>query len=110
MTFFNFYVVETFSKIDFLFQILHSSKALMFKLDQLYVNHKSHVSQPTINMYHTKVLKALKFLCSCDFSKMHDSHSSAFLFQLFSFNNYTLKLNSLSNNILFMLWNMILQL
>lgn len=26
MTFFNFYVVETFSKINFLFQILHSSK------------------------------------------------------------------------------------
>ncbi len=26
MTFFSFYVVETFSKIDFLFQNLHSSR------------------------------------------------------------------------------------
>jgi hypothetical protein len=31
-------------------------------LNQLHVNHKSHISKPTITMYHTKVLKSLRFL------------------------------------------------
>jgi hypothetical protein len=31
--------------------------------------HKSHVSQPSFNMYHTKVLKSLKFLCACCYLK-----------------------------------------
>jgi hypothetical protein len=40
--------------------ILH--KYLINWLNQLYVNHKSHVSQPTITKYHTKVFENLKIL------------------------------------------------
>ncbi len=58
-------------------------KDLIFWLNKLHVNHESHVSQPTINMYNTKVLKTLKFLCAHYYLKIYDSHSSAFVFHLF---------------------------
>ncbi len=58
-------------------------KHLIFWLNQLHVNHKSHVSQPTIIMYHMKVLKTLRFYFACSYLRVFDSHSSAFLFHLF---------------------------
>jgi hypothetical protein len=58
-------------------------KDLIFWLNQLQVNYKSHISQLTIIMYHTKISKTLKFICSCCYLTMHDSHSSAFVFHLF---------------------------
>jgi len=56
---------------------------LIFWLNQLHVNYKSHISQLTITMYHTKISKTLKFICSCCYLTMHDSHSNAFVFHLF---------------------------
>jgi len=41
-------------------------------------------------LYHTKVLKSLKFFFVCYYLGVHDSHSSAFFF-IFSFNNDILK-------------------
>jgi hypothetical protein len=46
-----FYVVETCSKFSSWFQILHYSKDLIFWLNQLQVNHKSHVLQPIISIW-----------------------------------------------------------
>jgi hypothetical protein len=58
-------------------------KDIMFWSNQLHVNYKSHVSQPTIIIYHTKVLKSLKLFCACCYLKVHDSHSNAFEFHIF---------------------------
>jgi hypothetical protein len=77
--------------LDFKFDIIQIFSILV-KL--LHVNHKSHVSQPTITMYHTKVLKMLKFL-------LHMIHIQEHLLFNFSFNNYNLKLNDQLNNTLF---------
>ncbi len=54
-------------------------KYLTLRLNQLHVNHKSHIFQPTITKHHTKVLKTLKFLCACDYLKVHDSHTQLHL-------------------------------
>ncbi len=78
-----FCVVQTCSKYGFWFQILHLVKDLIFLLNQLHVNHKLHVSQPIFTMYHTKVLKTLRFFCACYYFTMHYSHSSAIVFHLF---------------------------
>ncbi len=60
-------------------------KDLIFCLDQLHVNY-NHISQTTIIMYHTKILKTLRFLFAYYYLKVHDLHSSAFF--TLSSNNY----------------------
>jgi hypothetical protein len=77
-------------------------KYFIFWLNQLHVNHKSHVLQPTItpmswkpwNSYMHVIIKNAWFTL-----KMH-------LHLTFSSNNYNLKANGLLNNTLFMFWNM----
>jgi hypothetical protein len=80
--FFIFNVVQTCSKFGFWFQSLYSSK-IFFWLKQLHVNHKSQVYQPIIMIYYNKVLKTLRFFCAHYHFRMHDSHSSAFMFHPF---------------------------
>jgi len=79
--FFNFYVVKTCSTFCTRFQILHFSKKLIWS-NQLHVDYKSHATQPTITMYSTKILKALKFLCAYYHLEVHNSKWNAFMFHL----------------------------
>jgi hypothetical protein len=60
-----------------------SLKDLIFWPNWLDVNHKSKFSQLIVTMHHTKVLKTLTFLRACWYLKVHDSHSSAFMFHIF---------------------------
>ncbi len=70
-------------KVWFLISNFTLFKDIMFWLNQSHVNHKSHVSQITIIMYHTKVLKTLRLFCACYYLKVHNSHSNAFVFHVF---------------------------
>jgi hypothetical protein len=83
-------------------------KYFIFWLNQFHVNYKPHVFKPTIIMYHTNVLKTLKFLSSVCYLRMHDSQLSAFMFHLFI--QFNFRFNGVLNNILFMVWNLDIKL
>jgi hypothetical protein len=68
--------------LDFKLYFIQNFNILVKINCMLIINHMSFNLLSTY-MYHTKVLKTLRFLCACYYLRMHDSHSSAFLFHLF---------------------------
>jgi hypothetical protein len=68
--------------LDFKLYFIQNFNILVKINCMLIINHISFNLLSTY-MYHTKVLKTLRFLCACYYLRVHDSHSSAFLFHLF---------------------------
>jgi hypothetical protein len=81
----------------------------MFWLNELHVNYKSHVFQPTIIMYHIKVFTTLNFFCAWCYLGLQALDSIEFAF-IFSFNNYIFRFNNVLNNMSFIFWKMNIKL